>query len=282
MEDKQPMKKLIINVAVTGIVPTKKDNPALPITPDEIAEDCLKCYRQGATLFHLHARDERGNATFRSDIYREIIFKTRQKIPDAILCVSTSGRVFNQFEQRSEVLNLDGFEKPDMASLTLGSMNFPTGVSVNEPSMIHRLVDKMKERGITPELEIFDLGMIDYAKRLIEKKILKEPFYFNLILGSIGMLSATPFNLSVMLQSLPQNAIWAGGGIGKNQFFVNAMAVVIGGHVRIGLEDCLYMDNDKREFATNEKLTARIVALSKAYEREICNAAEARALLGLV
>ena len=119
------MDKLIINVAVTGMVPGKKDSPHVPITPDEIAEDCHRCYQTGASVFHLHARDESGEPTYRSDRYRDIITKVRDRCPDAIICISTSGRVFKSFEQRSEVLNLDGNVKPDMASLTLGSLNFP-------------------------------------------------------------------------------------------------------------------------------------------------------------
>lgn len=114
---------IIINLAVTGIVPTKVDNPQLPITPDEIAEDCYHCYRAGASILHLHARDEEGKPTYRADVYCEIIAKVRGKCPDAIICVSTTGRIFKSFEQRSQVLDLDGDVKPDMASLTLGSLN---------------------------------------------------------------------------------------------------------------------------------------------------------------
>ena len=155
------MNGLIINAAVTGMVPTKAENPHLPVTPDEIAEDCLRCYRAGASIFHLHARDEQGKPTYRADVHREIIGKVRAKCPDAVICVSTSGRVYGSFEERSEVLDLDGSVKPDMASLTLGSLNFPKQASVNEPSVIRRLAERMHERGIVPELEVFDWGMID-------------------------------------------------------------------------------------------------------------------------
>ena len=112
------MEKLIINVALTGMVPSKNDNPHVPITPDEIADDCHRCYQAGASVFHLHARDENGEPTYGSELYRDIITKVRGKCPDAVICISTSGRVFKSFEQRSEVLNLDGNARPDMASLT--------------------------------------------------------------------------------------------------------------------------------------------------------------------
>ena len=275
------MGKLIINVALTGMVPGKHDNPNVPITPDEIADDCHRCYQAGASVFHLHARDEKGQPTYRSDLYRDMITKVRNRCPNAVICASTSGRVFKSFEQRSEVLNLDGAARPDMASLTLGSLNFPKQASVNEPEMIKALAEKMNSQGIVPELEVFDVGMLDYAKYLINRKVLREPFYFNLLLGSLGTLAATPFNLSTLTISLPLGAVWAGAGIGRFQFYVNSMAITMGGHVRVGLEDNLFMDTDKQEPATNLKLVERIVRLARSAEREICTPSEAREIIGL-
>jgi 3-keto-5-aminohexanoate cleavage enzyme len=275
------MDQLIINVAVTGMIPEKKDNPHVPITPDEIADDCQACYGAGASIFHLHARDENGRPTFDSGLYREIITKVRNKCPGAIVCVSTSGRVFKSFEQRSEVLNLEGKAKPDMASLTLGSLNFPKQASINEPEMIQALAEKMHRAGIVPELEIFDMGMLDYAKYLIDRKILHPPFYFNLILGSLGTLSATPFHLSTLAVSLPPNATWAAAGIGRFQFYVNCLAIAMGGHVRVGLEDNLYMDDGKEKPATNLMLVERLVRVAKSIQREICKPDEARKIMGL-
>jgi 3-keto-5-aminohexanoate cleavage enzyme len=275
------MDKLIINVAVTGMIPHKKDNPHVPISPDEIAEDCHRCYNAGASVFHLHARDENGEPTYRSEIYRDIITKLRGKCPHAIVCVSTSGRVFKTFEQRSEVLNLDGSARPDMASLTLGSLNFPKQASVNEPHMIQALAKKMKSQGIMPELEVFDLGMLDYAKYLINRNVLHEPFYFNLLLGSLGTLSATPFHLSTLIASLPPNAAWAAAGIGRFQFYVNCMAITMGGHVRVGLEDNLHMDGNKEKLATNLTLVERLVKVAGSVERDICKPHETREIIGL-
>lgn len=275
------MNKLIINVAVTGMIPTKEDNPHVPLSPDEIADDCYLCYQAGASIFHLHARDENGQPTYHSRLYRDIITKVRNRCPDAIVCVSTSGRVYKSLEQRSEVLNLDEAAKPDMASLTLGSLNFPQQASVNEPQMIQALAEKMNERGIVPELEIFDMGMLDYAKYLIDRKILREPFYFNLLLGSLGTLAATPFHLSNLVTHLPLNSTWAAAGIGRFQFYVNSMAIVMGGHVRVGLEDNIFMDAKKQKHATNLMLVERLVKLAGMVEREICKPHEARSLIGL-
>jgi len=272
---------LIINTAISGLVHSKSNNPALPVTPDEIAEDCYQCCQAGASIVHLHANDEEGKPTHRSDVYRNIISKVRAKCPDVIICVSTSGRINSSFENRSEVLAIDGDLKPDMASLTLGSHNFPGQASVNDPNMIRLLAEKMYERNIVPELEVFDLGMVDYAKYLIDKKILHEPFYFNLFLGSLGTLSASPLNLTTMMDSLPTNSVWAATGIGRYQFSVNAMAIAMGGHVRVGLEDNLYMDVDKKIPATNPKLIERLARLSSATERKISNPKEARNIIGL-
>jgi uncharacterized protein (DUF849 family) len=168
-----------------------------------------------------------------------------------------------------------------MASLTLGSMNFPRQASVNDPAVIRGLAEKMRERGITPELEVFDLGMVDYSKFLIGRQVLTAPLYFNLFLGSLGTLSATPFNLATMIQSLPDDASWGAAGIGRFQFFVNSMAITMGGHVRVGLEDNLYLDTEKKVPATNPALVERIVRLADAAGREIATPADARRLIGL-
>ena len=133
--------QLIINLAPTGMVPMREQNPTVPLTPEQIAEDCGRCRESGASILHLHARDADGAPTYRRDLYREIIVRVRARCPDAIICVSTSGRNFKTFEQRSDVLDLEGDAKPEMASLTPGSMNFPQQASVNEPSMIRMLAD---------------------------------------------------------------------------------------------------------------------------------------------
>lgn len=274
-------KPLIINLAPTGMVPTRAQNASLPETPDQIAEDAERCRAAGASIIHVHARESDGSPTYRSDVYREIIAKVRERAPDVIVCVSTSGRNFKTFEQRSEVLNLDGDLRPEMASLTLGSMNFPQQASVNEPAMIKKLADTMNDRGIVPELEVFDLGMIDYAKYLIDRKILREPFYFNLLLGSLGTLAASAFNLAAAVMSLPADSTWAGAGIGRFQFLVNSMAITMGGNVRVGLEDNLLWDQDTKEPATNVGLVQRLASLANAAERTVATPDEARQIIGL-
>jgi uncharacterized protein (DUF849 family) len=263
------------------MVPTKADNPAVPLAPAEIAEDCRRCAAAGATLVHVHARDAEGRPTYHKEVFRETIALIRAAAPEIVVCVTTSGRVFGDPEQRGEVLDLDGAVKPDMASLTLGSMNFPREVSVNAPSTIRALAERMRERGIVPELEVFDAGMLDYAHYLIERGVLREPFYFNLLFGSLGTLAATPLHLAQLVAALPAGATWAAAGIGRFQLPMNALAVAMGGHVRVGLEDNLFLDTAKQSPAANLSLVERVVGIARAMGRPVATCAEARRSIGL-
>lgn len=273
--------KLIINAAITGMVPMKKDNPHVPVSPEEIAEDARRCVDAGASIIHLHAREPDGSATYRKDLYQEILQRVRAACPDVILCVSTSGRVFKSFEQRSAVLEVDD-PKPEMASLTLGSMNFANQESINPPQMIQSLAQKMLAHGVVPELECFELGMAEYTEYLIKHEFLKPPFYCNILLGSRGTLKATPFNLTAMVRALPKGTTWAAAGIGSFQFEVNCMAITMGGHVRIGLEDNLWFDRPRGILATNPMLIERIAKVSRAVGREVASPSEAREMIGLL
>jgi uncharacterized protein (DUF849 family) len=273
--------KLIINAALTGMVPTQRDNPHVPITVAEIVADAKRCREAGANIVHVHARDEHGQPTYRKEICAVIFSGIRAACPDLLISATTSGRTHKKFAQRSQVLELEGELKPDFASLTLGSLNFPTQASVNEPQMIQDLAAMMKQCGIVPELELFELGMADYARHLIERGILSPPFYANLLLGSLGTLAATPHNLTTLVRALPDGTTWSGAGIGRFQFHVNSMAIAMGGHVRVGLEDNLWFDRDRTELATNLKLIERLVKLAQAAGREIASPDEARAIIGL-
>ena len=272
---------LIVNAALTGMVPTKDDNASVPLTPVEIAEDAERAVAAGAAIVHVHARDDDGVPTWRPDAYRRIVHEVRERCPDVVVCVSTSGRRFTAFEERSAVLDLDGDERPELASLTLGSLNFPGQASVNAPDMIRRLAERMQERGITPELELFDLGMADYLGYLLEREILGPPVYVNILLGSLGTLAASAFNLAATVRALPDEATWSAAGIGRFQLDVNALAMAMGGHVRVGLEDNVWLDRDRTVPATNEALVSRVVDLARILEREPATPNEARATIGL-
>lgn len=275
------MQKLIINAAITGMVPTQKQNPYLPCTVEEIVKDVKRCRDAGASIIHVHARDKDGNPSHRGDIYKELFKGIRQECPDILISGSASGRVYPDLESRSEVMNPGDGLRPDFASLTLGSLNFPTQASINQPQVIQGLARRMNALGIVPELEIFDFGMIDYAKYLIHQKILQRPFYCNLLLGSLGTSAATAQNLSMMVQALPEGATWSAAGIGKFQFTMNCLAIAMGGHVRVGLEDNLWMDTGRTRLASNAGLIDRVVKVARSMEREIAAPNEAREIIGL-
>lgn len=271
------MDPLIINAAITGMIPMKSDTPHVPINPQEIIADAIRCRDAGATVLHLHAREADGTPTYRKEIYAEIFAGVREACPEVLISGSCSGRVFGEFWQRSEVLEL----RPDFGSLTLGSLNFPKQPSVNSPEMIQALANKMKQLGVIPELEIFDVGMADYAKYLVDRGILRPPFYANLLLGSLGTLSATPENLCTLVRSLPAGTCWSATGIGRFQFSINSLAVVMGGHVRVGLEDAIYHDWATKRLATNAGLIDRVVRLAGATGRPIATAEDTQRLIGI-
>jgi 3-keto-5-aminohexanoate cleavage enzyme len=272
----------VINFTPTGMIPTKEMTPHVPITVEEIVEQVLAAAEIGITSVHLHARDPKtGLPTYKADVYGEMIAGIRKYRPDLVLCVSTSGRNFNELDKRAEVLGLKGELKPDMASLTLSSVNFNKQASVNSPDMIFTLAQKMKKNGILPELEVFDVGMINYAKYLERKGFLEPPYYFVLILGNIACAQADLLHCGVMLRDLPDDSIWSIGGVGDVQLMLNSLAVSIGGGVRVGLEDNIYFDPQRKKLAGNVDLVKRIHKLAEANERLIMKPAELRELLHL-
>jgi uncharacterized protein (DUF849 family) len=274
--------KFILNFAPTGMIPTKEMTPHVPVTPNEIIEQVLDAAARGISMVHLHARDPfTGCAAYQKEIYADIIRGIRKSNRDLLLCVSTSGRIFPEFEKRSDCLDLDGDLKPDFATLTLSSLNFHEQASVSSPQMIQDLAKKMSERGIKPELEAFDVGMINYAKFLIKKGFLTPPFYFNLILGNIACAQADLLHLGLMVRELPGGALWSVGGIGSFQLGLNIMGIVSGGGVRVGLEDNIWFDVGKTRLASNRDLVQRIVSIAAMIGCRPYTPGEARELLGV-
>jgi 3-keto-5-aminohexanoate cleavage enzyme len=264
------------------MIPTKEMTPKVPIQPGEIVTDVLEAAEMGANMIHLHARDPHdGTTTYKKEIYAEIIAGIRAKNKELVICVSTSGRNFPDSKQRSECLDLDGELKPDMGSLTLSSLNFNKQVSINTPEMIQYLAVKMLEKGIRPEMEVFDLGMINYAHYLIRKGFIRSPYYFNLILGNIACAQADMLSLGLMVKELPPDSIWSVGGIGDSQLKMNAMGIVAGGGVRIGIEDNIYFDADRTYLASNADLIRRIIGIAEAMGCTPYSHQEARKILGL-
>ncbi len=272
---------LIINFTPTGMIPTKEMTPYVPITVNEIVEDVHEACEIGITIVHLHARDEKGEPTYKAEIYRDIIEGIRAFSKDLVICVSLSGRTFKEFEKRTEPLQLDGNVKPDMGSLTLSSVNFNQQASVSSPGMIQSLASEMKHRGILAELEAFDVGMINYAKYLERKELLKPPHYFNLLFGNIACAQANLLHIGTMINDLPPNSYWSLAGIGNEQLKINSTAIVNGGGVRIGLEDNIWYDVKRTRLARNTDLLYRIHDLADVYGRKLMSSQEFRGLLNL-
>ena len=272
--------KFILNFTSTGMIPTKEMTPHVPVAPREIVEQILEVAELGVNMVHLHARDiETGLPTYKKEIYSEIIRGIRKENKDLVLCVSTSGRDFCEFEMRSEVLELNNELRPDFASLTMSSLNFNKQASINEPEMIKNLARKMLENNIKPEMEVFDMGMINYAKYLIRKGLIYPPYYFNLILGNIACAQANVMSLGLMINELPEGSIWSVGGVGDKQLMMNVMSLVAGGGIRVGLEDNIWFDNDRTRLATNYELVKRVVVVADALGRKPYSSKEAREVL---
>lgn len=275
------MNKLFINFTPTGMIPTREMTPHVPISPREIVNEVLAARQFGISMVHLHARDEKGMPTYKNETYSEIISGIRRVDKDLVLCVSTSGRFWSEFEKRADCLRLEGDAKPDMASLTLSSLNFNNEASINTPQMIQMLAKMMLEKGIKPELEAFDIGMINYAKYLHKKNLLSPPFYFNLILGNIACAQANILNLGLMVNELPEGSIWAAGGVGDAQLKINVIAMMNGGGVRIGLEDNIWYTPKRDKLATNLDLLKRIYKVAEFLGYEIATPQEVRNYLAI-
>ncbi len=277
----QAYSPLIINVALTGVLPTRDVTPFAPLSPEEIVADAVRCHDAGASVVHVHARDRDGRPTYEADVFAEIISGIRRERPQLIVSATTSGRRYGELEQRGAVLELDGDAKPDLASLTTGSLNFNDGPSVNTPEIIGALAERMLARGIKPELEILELGMISTAKLLIAKGLVQPPYYFNILLGAAHTAPATALNLSAAVADLPRRSLWSGTGLGRFQVPINILSIAMGGHVRTGIEDNVFYDYERTRLARNEQLVRRLVRIAEEAGRPVANADAARVALGL-
>ncbi len=272
------MEKLIITVAPTGSVPRKRNTPYLPVTPEEIAETAYLCEQEGASVIHVHCRDENENPTSNYEIFRETVDKIRRRT-NLIIMVSTSGIAGQTDEERAQPLRT----MPEMASLTPASLNFagrkPPVVYINDWSTVTFLAKKMLEMGIKPEIEAFDVGFISQGIKLIKLGLVERPPHFQLVMGVDGGVPATPENLIHMRNQLPPDATFTVAGVGRAQLSMNTMAILLGGHVRVGLEDNIYYAKGK--LAPNEDFVARIRRIAETLQREVATPEEARKILGL-
>ena len=271
------MQKLIITAAICGAEVTKEHNPAVPYSIEEIAREAKSAYEAGASIIHLHVRWDDGTPTQDRERFRIAMEAIKKECPDVIILPSTGGAVGMSAEERLQPVDL----VPEMATLDCGTCNFGgDDIFVNTESMIKAFAEKMKMVGVKPECECFDKGMVDMAVRLANKGYIEMPMHFNLVLGVNGGISATARDLTFLVDSLPKGSTWCVTGIGKYEFDMAAVAITMGGHVRVGFEDNVYLDKGKLA-ASNGELVAKAAALAKLLGRDVATSAEARKILGL-
>ena len=268
----------IISVAITGSVPRKADNRAVPISVSEQVESTHAAFEAGAALVHIHVRDEQENPSSDPTLFAQVQQGLLKHCPGIIIQFSTGGRGRDQ-TQRGSMLNLC----PDMASLATGSVNFPTFIYENPPEFVRDLAATMQAERIKPEIEIFDLAMLYNAAELVKEGLLESPAHVQFVFGIAGALPARreilEFQLSELAKVLP-DATWTAAGLGRHQLEVNHWALELGGHCRTGLEDNIRFDRE-RLAASNAELVERVATLCGQYGRHAAKADEARKILGL-
>jgi len=268
----------IITVAITGSVPKKIDNPTIPITVSEQIESTRLCYDAGASLVHLHVRNEDESPSSDVNKFKELLAGIKESCPNMIIQFSTGGRG-RSHEERGQMLYL----KPDMASLATGSVNFPTSIYENPPSLINDLAHSMLNNSIKPEVEIFDLAMLYNAIEMVKDGLLLEPIHVQFVFGIRNALPAKKnileFQINELKKFLPQST-WTAAGLGKSQLIVNEWSLELGGHCRTGLEDNIKYDKTRLANG-NEELVERLALLSNKFNRPVATPLEARKILGL-
>jgi 3-keto-5-aminohexanoate cleavage enzyme len=267
--------KLIISCAVLGAELTKERYPNLPTTPKELAKSSIEAVKAGASIIHLHVRDQNGNPSQDKNIFEEVTKLIKNEC-ECIIQYSTGGAVGTPVSDRCAPLSL----KPDMATLSMGSLNFGDEIFENTESIIKDICSEIIKNKATPELEIFDYGMMDTVDRYIKKEILPQNFHVDFVLGVPGGMNGEARSLTMLVDRLRPNQNWTVAGIGRFQLPLTAQAIAMGGHVRVGLEDNIFFK--KGELATsNSQFVKRVVRIAKELEREIATPNEARAILKL-
>ncbi len=271
------MEKLIITAAISGAEVTKEHNPNVPYTVDEIVREAKSAYEAGASIIHLHVRNDDGKPTQDRERYRQCIDAIKKQCKDVIIQPSTGGAVGMSSEERLQPVDL----KPEMATLDCGTCNFGGDeIFINTENMIKEFGQKMIDLGVKPEVEVFDKGMVDTAIRMNKKGFIKSPMHFDFVLGVNGGMSATPRDVVYMVESIPTGSTFTVAGIGRHQFPMATLAILMGGHVRVGFEDNLNIEKGVLA-KSNGELVEKVVRIAKELGREIATPEEARKILSL-
>lgn len=274
------MEKLIITGAICGAEVTKEQNPNVPYTVEEIGNEAESAYNAGASIIHLHVREDIGTPTQDIERFRRCFEEIKKKCPDVIIQPSTGGAVGMSNEERLQPIFLE--PRPEMATLDCGTMNFGgDDIFVNTINTIIYFADEMNKRKIKYELECFDKGMIDTTLRLRDRGYIKEPMHFNFMLGVIGGISATPRDLEFLAGSIPKNSTYSVGAIGRYEFPIITRSIEMGGHARVGFEDNIYLSKGVLA-SSNGELVEKVVRISKDLGRDIATPKEARKIIGLL
>ena len=274
----QTNKALIISVALTGAVPSKTKYPTLPVEPLEIAEQALLCAELGASIVHLHTRDEHGNQTQDLERLQTAVEAIRAENADLVICATTTSRGAGSVGDRTTALRLPEHLLPDMASLTLGSYNTPFGVNVNPADEIELLLGEMTAAGVKPELEIFEPGMVHYWNHLAAEGKARDAAIANVLLGVLGASPASAKSLIDIVSVLPSDLEWAVAGIGRYQKPMVALGAAMGGHARVGMEDD---PRGERDGWTNMDSVKRAVIIADGVGRPVASPNQTREILGL-
>src|SRR5438270_10252339 len=269
------MQPVMITAAMVGAEVTKEQQPHLPITPLQIIEAAVECYQAGASIIHIHVRDAEGSATQDGALFREVVEGIRARC-DVITQVSTGGAVGMSADERLQSIEC----RPDMATLTTGTVNFGKGVFINNQELVETFASRLRTYGIVPEIEIFDVGMLDEAMRLRSMGLISDPIHFDFVMGVPGAIGAEPAHLVHMVRSLPPGSTWSVAGMGRHQLTLGTIALAMGGNVRVGFEDNIYYR--KGQLATsNAELVARIARVARELDRPVATPAQAREMLQL-
>lgn len=270
--------KVIVTAALTGAVTTKKDNANLPTQPEEICKSALECYEAGAAVAHIHVRNEDDTASMRFDMFEKAVTLIRDtKCPMLLNLTSSGGQGFGWEERIKPFKEL----KPELASFDAGTMNWlNTVVFMNEPGFLELCGKEMIEVNVKPEIEIFDMGMLNTAKYYIKKGIIQEPAHFQLCLGAPGGMEANTENLLYLVNHLPEKCTWSAFGIGRGANEVMLAALALGGNIRVGLEDNVYI-NAGQKADSNAQFVERVKRIAKELGRSLATPDEAREILNL-
>jgi 3-keto-5-aminohexanoate cleavage enzyme len=272
------MEKVIITAAITGSRIARDVAPYIPVTPDEIVQSSIECWNAGAAIVHIHVRDpETGLGAQDLDLFRQVVKPLREKT-DLVLCLTTSGIPGRNLPIEERLISLE--LEPELASFDAGSINLGGSVFINPPEFLEAAAKKMREKGVKPELEIFDVGMIVTCLRMKDQGLLEEPLHFQFVLGTPWGSPATPKSFLNLYEYIPRNSTWSIIGVGKGHLPMSMMGLIMGGHIRVGMEDNIYYQRGVLA-KSNAQFVERIVRIAREYGREVATPGETREMLGL-